>query len=50
LTSDIFIPQVVELAARENVAVIPGALTPTEVMSAWMAGADFVKVTPCDGT
>jgi len=50
LTSDIFIPQVVELAARENVAVIPGAMTPTEVMSAWIAGADFVRVTPCDGT
>jgi 2-dehydro-3-deoxyphosphogluconate aldolase/(4S)-4-hydroxy-2-oxoglutarate aldolase len=48
LTGDIFIPQVVELAARENVAVIPGALTPTEVMAAWRAGADFVKVTPCD--
>ena len=25
----------------------PGALTPTEVMAAWKAGADFVKVFPC---
>lgn len=47
LTSDIFVPQIVELAVRENVAIIPGALTPTEVMAAWTAGADFVKVTPC---
>jgi 2-dehydro-3-deoxyphosphogluconate aldolase / (4S)-4-hydroxy-2-oxoglutarate aldolase len=50
LSSDIFLPQIVELAARENVAMIPGALTPTEVMAAWTSGADFVKVTPCDGT
>ncbi len=50
LSSDIFVPQVVELAAKENVVMIPGALTPTEVMAAWTAGADFVKVTPCDGT
>jgi 2-dehydro-3-deoxyphosphogluconate aldolase/(4S)-4-hydroxy-2-oxoglutarate aldolase len=26
--------------------VIPGALTPTEVVAAWSAGADFVKVFP----
>jgi 2-dehydro-3-deoxyphosphogluconate aldolase/(4S)-4-hydroxy-2-oxoglutarate aldolase len=47
LASDIFVPQVVELAGREGIAVIPGALTPTEVMTAWTAGSDFVKVTPC---
>lgn len=47
LVSDICIPQVIEAAARENAAVILGALTPTEVMAAWSAGADFVKVTPC---
>ncbi len=27
--------------------VFPGALTPSEVMAAWKAGADFVKVFPC---
>jgi 2-dehydro-3-deoxyphosphogluconate aldolase/(4S)-4-hydroxy-2-oxoglutarate aldolase len=48
LSSDIFVPQVVEVAAKENAAVITGALTPTEVMAAWTAGSDFVKVTPCD--
>ena len=29
-----------------DVAVMPGALTPTEVVQAWNAGADFVKVFP----
>jgi 2-dehydro-3-deoxyphosphogluconate aldolase / (4S)-4-hydroxy-2-oxoglutarate aldolase len=28
--------------------IIPGALTPTEVLRAWQAGADLVKVFPCD--
>jgi 2-dehydro-3-deoxyphosphogluconate aldolase/(4S)-4-hydroxy-2-oxoglutarate aldolase len=32
---------------RADVAVLPGALTPTEVVQAWRAGADFVKVFPC---
>jgi 2-dehydro-3-deoxyphosphogluconate aldolase/(4S)-4-hydroxy-2-oxoglutarate aldolase len=32
---------------RYGVAIMPGALTPTEVVSAWQAGADFVKVFPC---
>jgi 2-dehydro-3-deoxyphosphogluconate aldolase/(4S)-4-hydroxy-2-oxoglutarate aldolase len=26
---------------------IPGALTPTEVITAWQAGADYVKIFPC---
>jgi 2-dehydro-3-deoxyphosphogluconate aldolase/(4S)-4-hydroxy-2-oxoglutarate aldolase len=30
----------------QNVTVMPGALTPTEVVQAWNAGADFVKVFP----
>lgn len=34
-------------ACREaGVAVLPGALTPTEVVAAWRAGADLVKVFP----
>jgi 2-dehydro-3-deoxyphosphogluconate aldolase/(4S)-4-hydroxy-2-oxoglutarate aldolase len=32
---------------RADVVVIPGALTPTEVVRAWRAGADLVKVFPC---
>jgi 2-dehydro-3-deoxyphosphogluconate aldolase/(4S)-4-hydroxy-2-oxoglutarate aldolase len=38
---------VTELAMKEDVAVMPGALTPTEIIMAWKAGADFVKVFPC---
>jgi 2-dehydro-3-deoxyphosphogluconate aldolase/(4S)-4-hydroxy-2-oxoglutarate aldolase len=37
----------IELAQKEGVLVMPGALTPTEVIAAWNAGADFVKVFPC---
>jgi 2-dehydro-3-deoxyphosphogluconate aldolase/(4S)-4-hydroxy-2-oxoglutarate aldolase len=38
---------VVEFAIGKGVVVLPGALTPTEVMMASKAGADFVKVFPC---
>ncbi len=37
----------VEFAVREKVLIIAGALTPTEVITAWNAGADFVKIFPC---
>jgi len=37
----------VEVAVKEDVLIMAGALTPTEVMEAWEAGADFVKVFPC---
>jgi 2-dehydro-3-deoxyphosphogluconate aldolase / (4S)-4-hydroxy-2-oxoglutarate aldolase len=37
----------VEWCRFHDVAVLPGALTPTEVIQAWRAGADFVKVFPC---
>jgi 2-dehydro-3-deoxyphosphogluconate aldolase/(4S)-4-hydroxy-2-oxoglutarate aldolase len=47
LTSDGFHPAVIEFAAKKNVVVIPGTLTPTEVISAWETNADFVKVVPC---
>ncbi|HEX8072330.1 MAG TPA: bifunctional 4-hydroxy-2-oxoglutarate aldolase/2-dehydro-3-deoxy-phosphogluconate aldolase [Pyrinomonadaceae bacterium] len=36
----------IECCRRYGVAVLPGALTPTEVVQAWSAGADFVKVFP----
>jgi 2-dehydro-3-deoxyphosphogluconate aldolase/(4S)-4-hydroxy-2-oxoglutarate aldolase len=39
--------QIVEFAVKQNVVVLPGALTPSEVMAAWKAGSDFVKVFPC---
>jgi len=47
ITSDGFHSAVVEFAAKHNVVVIPGTLTPTEVISAWETNADFVKVVPC---
>src|SRR3984893_1442609 len=37
----------VELAVREEKLIMAGALTPTEVITAWEAGSDFVKVFPC---
>jgi 2-dehydro-3-deoxyphosphogluconate aldolase/(4S)-4-hydroxy-2-oxoglutarate aldolase len=36
----------IECCRRYGVAVLPGALTPTEVLRAWQAGADIVKVFP----
>jgi len=39
----------IEVCRRYSKVVIPGALTPTEVVSAWEAGADFVKIFPCEG-
>jgi 2-dehydro-3-deoxyphosphogluconate aldolase/(4S)-4-hydroxy-2-oxoglutarate aldolase len=36
-----------EYAQKQNVLMIAGALTPTEVMAAWENGADLVKVFPC---
>jgi len=47
LTAPSFNPAMVEFAGKENIAVLPGALTPTEVVSAWSAGADFIKIFPC---
>ena len=37
----------VELAVREGKLIMAGALTPTEVITAWDAGADLVKIFPC---
>jgi 2-dehydro-3-deoxyphosphogluconate aldolase / (4S)-4-hydroxy-2-oxoglutarate aldolase len=37
----------IELCRRYSVPIMPGALTPTEIVTAWQAGADVVKVFPC---
>jgi len=37
----------IEMAKRYAKAICPGALTPTEVLTAWEAGADMVKIFPC---
>jgi 2-dehydro-3-deoxyphosphogluconate aldolase / (4S)-4-hydroxy-2-oxoglutarate aldolase len=47
LTSPAFDAKIVEFAAKQEIAVFPGALTPSEISAAWSAGADFVKVFPC---
>src|SRR5213082_3136640 len=39
--------EVVKLAGTEGKLMMAGALTPTEVITAWEAGSDFVKVFPC---
>ena len=39
--------QTIELCKVQRIAIFPGALTPTEVVTAWDAGADAVKVFPC---
>jgi len=38
---------ILNFAATREIVALPGALTPTEVVTAWRAGADFVKVFPC---
>lgn len=37
----------IEMVKRYSKVICPGALTPTEVLTAWEAGADVVKVFPC---
>jgi 2-dehydro-3-deoxyphosphogluconate aldolase/(4S)-4-hydroxy-2-oxoglutarate aldolase len=37
----------VEFAVKSGILMLAGALTPTEVITAWNAGSDFVKVFPC---
>ena len=38
----------IELCKRYSIPVMPGAYTPTEVLAAWQAGADVVKIFPAD--
>ena len=47
LTSTGLVMEVVEFALKNDMVIFPGALTPTEVIAAWKAGADFVKIFPC---
>ncbi|PKN49117.1 MAG: 2-dehydro-3-deoxyphosphogluconate aldolase [Deltaproteobacteria bacterium HGW-Deltaproteobacteria-16] len=39
--------KVIEYAKKEGIPIVAGALTPTEVYTAWSAGADLIKVFPC---
>jgi 2-dehydro-3-deoxyphosphogluconate aldolase / (4S)-4-hydroxy-2-oxoglutarate aldolase len=47
ITSPGLLPKVVEFTLKNGVVVIPGAMTPSEVIAAWQAGGDFVKIFPC---
>jgi len=40
------VPEVIEAAARHGIASYPGAFTPTEIHTAWSAGASAVKLFP----
>ena len=39
--------ETIDFATKEKLLIMAGALTPTEIVKAWKAGADFVKVFPC---
>jgi 2-dehydro-3-deoxyphosphogluconate aldolase / (4S)-4-hydroxy-2-oxoglutarate aldolase len=41
-------PEVIRLCRRYDKVVMPGAFTPTEVLTAWEAGADVVKIFPSE--
>jgi 2-dehydro-3-deoxyphosphogluconate aldolase/(4S)-4-hydroxy-2-oxoglutarate aldolase len=47
LTSPGLDQEIVEFATKEKLCVMAGALTPTEVITAWKVGSDFVKVFLC---
>ena len=46
LVSPCVLPEVIEAAHELNVAIIPGAFTPTEIYTAYSLGADIVKIFP----
>jgi 2-dehydro-3-deoxyphosphogluconate aldolase / (4S)-4-hydroxy-2-oxoglutarate aldolase len=49
VVSPVFDEEIVATARRYGKIVIPGAFTPTEILRAWSAGADVVKVFPSTG-
>lgn len=46
LVSPVLSLPTIELAHRYDVAIMPGCLTPTEILAGWQAGADAIKVFP----
>ena len=46
LVTPCVVPDVLNVARERNVAVLPGAMTPTEVFTAWSAGGDIIKIFP----
>ncbi|MFO0936918.1 MAG: bifunctional 4-hydroxy-2-oxoglutarate aldolase/2-dehydro-3-deoxy-phosphogluconate aldolase [Gemmataceae bacterium] len=49
IVSPILVRDVLTTCRKQNITVMPGAFTPTEIVAAWDAGADLVKVFPADG-
>jgi 2-dehydro-3-deoxyphosphogluconate aldolase/(4S)-4-hydroxy-2-oxoglutarate aldolase len=47
ITSPGLDPEIVAFAVKAGITVIPGVLTPSEIIAAVKAGADFVKIFPC---
>lgn len=41
-------PEVIALCRQQDIPVLPGCFTPTEIWAAWKAGADMIKVFPAD--
>jgi 2-dehydro-3-deoxyphosphogluconate aldolase/(4S)-4-hydroxy-2-oxoglutarate aldolase len=48
VVSPVFKKEIIEAAHRNNVPVMPGAFTPTEIQTAYEAGADIIKIFPAD--
>src|ERR1043166_6035549 len=46
LVSPCVLPKVIDAARESEVAMLPGAFTPTEIYNAWSLGADIVKIFP----
>lgn len=42
------VPDVIQACVQRKIPVMPGAMTPTEILSAWRMGATMVKVFPAD--
>ncbi len=49
IVSPVTKPTVIDVCNRYGKTVIPGAFTPTEILTAWETGADYVKVFPAAG-
>jgi 2-dehydro-3-deoxyphosphogluconate aldolase/(4S)-4-hydroxy-2-oxoglutarate aldolase len=46
LVTPCVVPDVIAVAKARGVAVLPGAITPTEVFTAWSLGGDIIKIFP----
>jgi len=49
IVSPDFNPEVIKATVEAGMVSMPGAMTPTEILTAYRAGADFVKVFPTAG-